>query len=173
MEQKPLTSFFNGFEKIITAIGSALLFIIVCLINLQVITRYFFRFQLSWSIEICSHLLLFALLLGASIAIRHASFASITLFIEKFPDRMKFCLSILNNVLTVIFSTACVIGCVEVAQKANLTKLLLPASHIPQSYIYIGVAVCFVLHVIFAVCNCVESYRFYHANGRMWKEGEI
>jgi TRAP-type C4-dicarboxylate transport system permease small subunit len=82
----------------------------VCLILLNVVTRSF-AFALFWVDELAIYTMIWAFMLGAACTIRTREGIAVTLLRDLASTRVKYCLIVLGDVLTLLFSALSLVAC--------------------------------------------------------------
>lgn len=109
---KSLMKIWTGFEDTIANIG---LVIAVLVVFVNVITRYFFSFSISWAEEIIRYSVVWASMMAASVIIKDNGHVSVSAFIEsKYVKKRKHTIEAFNYLVSFLFS------CVLAYAGANL-----------------------------------------------------
>ncbi len=93
----------NPIEKLIEKIGQAISWfnvILIGLICMDVLFRYFFSFTKNWILELEWHLYSMVFLLGSAFALQKEKHVRVDVFYQKFSERNK---TIVNLIGTIVF----------------------------------------------------------------------
>jgi TRAP-type C4-dicarboxylate transport system permease small subunit len=137
--------------SIIFSLGAIAFFV-----NLAVLFRYVLASPLTWTTEISSYLLVYTVLFGASIALRHNQFVRVEALSNLLPSRLRTIIAIGSQLLIGIFLLICIQSPSLLIQKAIITKTISPAMGIPMSHLYHLFRLGFVLMLFFVSINTAE-----------------
>jgi TRAP-type C4-dicarboxylate transport system permease small subunit len=129
---------------------------IVLFVNLAVFFRYVLSDPLTWTTEISSYLLVYTVLFGASIALRHNQFVKVEALLNLLPKRLKTWIIMLSHVMIALFLVVCIGSPSLLIKKAVITKTVSPALGIPMANLYQLLRVGFVFMLFFLSMNSVE-----------------
>lgn len=73
------------------------------IISLQIFSRALFDYSLSWSEELARYLSIYAVFLGAAVAIRSQKLISVEIIHQIIPTKVSRILKILVNIICIIF----------------------------------------------------------------------
>lgn len=121
---------FSFLEWVICALFAA----IIILGGLQVFFRYILESSLVWSEEVSKILFFYIIYIGAVLAIRNSSFASVDFLSRKFPPKFKRQVDLLIWALIVCFLVTVIILGTQIT--LNTVDQITPALEIPQAIIY-------------------------------------
>lgn len=138
--------------SIILSMGGIVLFV-----NLAVFFRYVLADPLTWTNEISSYLLVFSVLFGASIALRHNQFVKVEALSNVLSPRMRIFLMVGSRVLIAFFLLICIDSPSLLIQKAIITKTISPALGIPMVALYRLLRVGFACMLFFVSINTIDS----------------
>ena len=129
---------------------------IVIFVNLAVFYRYVLADPLTWTTEISAYLLVYTVLFGASIALRHNQFVKVEVLANLLPKRLKTLIIILSQVLIALFLLVCIGSPSMLIKKAIVTKTVSPALGIPMANLYQLLRVGFIFMLAFLCMNSIE-----------------
>ena len=129
---------------------------IVTFVNLAVFYRYVLADPLTWTTEISAYLLVYTVLFGASIALRHNQFVKVEVLANLLPKRLKTLIVLLSQVLIALFLVVCIGSPSMLIRKAIITKTVSPALGIPMVNLYHLLRVGFIFMLIFLIMNSIE-----------------
>ncbi len=139
--------------SIILSMGGIVLFV-----NLAVFYRYVLADPLTWTNEISSYLLVFSVLFGASIALRHNQFVKVEALSKVLPVPLRTLVVIGSQLLIAAFLIVCIQSPSLLIQKAIITKTISPALGIPMVQLYRLLRVGFVFMLFFVCINALEVF---------------
>lgn len=154
---KILQKLSKSFETIIKISIIASMGGIVLFVNLAVFFRYVLADPLTWTNEISSYLLVYSVLFGASIALRHNEFVKVEAIANMFPLRLQVFVAVGSQVLIAVFLVICIGSPSMLIQKAIVTKTISPALGIPMAHLYRLLRVGFACMLFFVSVNTIES----------------
>lgn len=137
--------------SIICSLGAIAFFV-----NLAVFFRYVLASPLTWTTEISSYLLVYTVLFGASIALRHNQFVKVEAVANLLPSRLGTAIAVGSQFLIVVFLAFCIQSPSMLIQKAVITKTISPAIGIPMSQLYRLLRLGFAFMLFFACVNIME-----------------
>lgn len=150
-------------EKISDSLERILKISIICslgaiafFVNLAVFFRYVLSSPLTWSTEISSYLLVYTVLFGASIALRHNQFVRVEALSNLLPSRLRTAVAVGSQLLIVVFLVLCIQSPSLLIQKAVITKTISPAIGIPMSHLYRLFRLGFAFMLFFVCVNVVK-----------------
>jgi TRAP-type C4-dicarboxylate transport system permease small subunit len=153
----------RGIEKISDTLETILkVFIIASLgaiaffVNLAVLFRYVLASPLTWTTEISSYLLVYTVLFGASIALRHNQFVKVEALSNLLPFPLRTVIAVGSQVLIAIFLVICIGSPSLLIQKAIITKTISPALGIPLVHLYRLLRLGFIFMLFFVSINTAE-----------------
>jgi len=129
---------------------------IVLFVNIAVFFRYVLSNPLTWTTEISSYLLVFTVLFGAAIGLRHNQFVKVEVLSNLLPRRLRTAVILTTQVLIALFLVVCIGSPTMLIQKAILTKTVSPALGIPMSNLYHLLRIGFVCMLFFFCMGTVE-----------------
>jgi TRAP-type transport system small permease protein len=126
---------------------------IVVFINLAVFFRYVLSDPLTWTTEISSYLLVYTVLFGASIALRHNQFVKVEAITNLLPRRLKIWILILTHALIALFLLVCIGSPSMLIKKAVITNTVSPALGISMANLYRLLRIGFIVMLFFLCMN--------------------
>lgn len=139
-------------------ISLLVLLISICLVMvLQVFFRYVAGYPLIWSEELARFLLVWLTLLGSGYAVRKNLHIEMPYFFDKFPEKTRYILQILINLLCISFFIYLIPYSLEtVIRQHNLTSTSLG---IPLSYLYIAVPIGFSILILRLIEHTIKVFK--------------
>lgn len=131
--------------------------IIVIVISLNVICRFFFNFSLPWAEEICRYCLVWGTFLGACCGYKTHELIGMTLLIRNLPQMIRWKIGLLVEIsIAILLVLALSFGCIYVKNSVNQ---LSPALQIPMAYIFISIPISSLFMLIFNIENIFTYFR--------------
>ena len=137
--------------SVISSLGAIAFFV-----NLAVLFRYVLASPLTWTTEISSYLLVYTVLFGASIALRHNQFVKVEALSNLLPSPLRTVVAVGSQVLIAIFLVICIGSPSLLIQKAVITKTISPALGIPMVHLYRLLRLGFIFMLFFVSINTAE-----------------
>ena len=137
------------------SLAGTFLVLITFSVFLQIFTRYFLHFSLSWPEELARFCFIWCCMLGACIAWEQRKLHDIDIVFKYFPNAFRPFVALGSNLLV------CVVLTVLVFYGAQLTALVhlqvSPAMEIRMSYVYIAVPFASALMLISYILDTIEK----------------
>lgn len=134
---------FNRVEDFLT-IGITLVLVVV--VFLQVVFRYFFNSPLAWSEELARYVFIWLVYISAAVVLRDDSHMSMDFFATRMPKKYRVVVDIVTKSLIALFMIMCIV------QSGTLIKITMsqasPSLSIPMGLIYLALPVSFVLMIL-------------------------
>ncbi len=130
------------FEEVIVII---LLGTMTFLVGLQVIMRYVMQDSLSWSEELARYVFIWMVNIGISYGVKKNRHISIDFLNTILPEKKAAILSIVADILFIVFSCYMIFYGGEVVRRIGITGQSTPALEIPMKYVYCALPVGFFL----------------------------
>lgn len=153
----------RGIEKISDTLETVLkisiifgLGAIAFFVNLAVLFRYVLSSPLTWTTEISSYLLVYTVLFGASIALRHNQFVKVEALSNLLPSPLRTVIAVGSQILIAVFLVICIGSPSLLIQKAVITKTISPALGIPMVHLYHLLRLGFIFMLFFVSMNTAE-----------------
>ena len=151
---------FSGFLENVVKVSIILSMAgIVLFVNLAVFFRYVLSDPLTWTTEISSYLLVYTVLFGASIALRHNQFVKVEALLNLLPKPLKTWIIMLSHVLIALFLVVCIGSPSLLIKKAAATKTVSPALGIPMANLYQLLRVGFIIMLFFLCMSSIKLIR--------------
>ena len=132
---------------------------IVLFVNLAVFFRYVLSDPLTWTTELSSYLLVYSVLFGASVALRHNHFVKVEALLDLLPKRLKTWIIMLSHVLIALFLVVCIGSPSMLIKKAVVTKTVSPALGIPMADLYQYLRIGFIFMLFFLCMSSLKLIR--------------
>jgi TRAP-type C4-dicarboxylate transport system permease small subunit len=131
--------------------------LLVVIVALQVMLRFFFRTGLFWGEEAIRLSFVWLVCLGIARAFRHGTHVSVELFVKRLPQRLQAFASLVNSLLCLAVMCAVIYsGLLMTTRNWDLMHVTLP---IPLGVLYLGFPVAGVLSIGPLAVEMVGSWR--------------
>jgi len=129
-------------------VATSLMFsIMLTIVVLGVVFRYFLNAPLSWSEEIPRYIMVWMTFMACSIAIKRKQHIGMVFFVERFPPAVRKYLTLLSNILIVIFLLVAMHHGYLLAQMVGGDQRT-PMANIPMAWLYLSIPVASLLMII-------------------------
>lgn len=89
-------------ENIFIVFSSVLLFVMVFIITLSVIGRFFFNSPFAWSVEFSEYIMLYVTMFSVSWILRQSAHVKLEILIDKVTEKTRKLLNLVTNVLGLV-----------------------------------------------------------------------
>ena len=146
---KKISDYLNSIIKVLVFVILAAMTIII---TIQIICRVFFT-ALSWTEELSRYLLVWGSLLTATVAYKQGAHIAITFIVEKLKDQRRKVISILANIISIIFFLIGIYyGIRMISLQVYQTS---PALLIPMKIIYLCLPLSFLIMLYYGIVNLI------------------
>jgi TRAP-type C4-dicarboxylate transport system permease small subunit len=121
---------------------------------LQVILRYVFNSPLMWAEELCRYLMIWGVMLGATVLMDGSRHMRIDFFIELLHANARKIVLVIIEIL--VFALAVLLSVQGIQYAGELSKVVTPALKIPKSFVVVSIPVCTLTWCLFTVNNIVD-----------------
>ncbi len=150
--------FFTLFQKFVLCVITLALIAMMCVIAVQVFTRYVIFYSLPWSEELSRYLFVFIVLNGINIAVTREKLIKIDALQNSIKSlRGRLGLDILHVIAGIIACVLIAIYCTDLFPVGRVQKS--PAMRIPMIIMYSVVFVGYVLSIIALVLKLIEKVK--------------
>jgi TRAP-type C4-dicarboxylate transport system permease small subunit len=130
-------SIIKWLDKNLEYICLAVLLIVMTVLSFtNVVLRYCFQSALSWSDEVCCYCLALSAFASLPCSIRYRTAIRVDTLVTVLPQRVKKILSLVCDVIMVVFLGVCIKGGVDVALNSASINQKSPALQIPVVWLY-------------------------------------
>lgn len=143
-------------NKIVGIVLSLALAVMSVLIVVQVLTRYVVNISLTWSEEAARYLLIYAVFLGAALAMRKQQHIAIEFLVQSVNEKMRAVLKLLILIISIGFFVMLFAKGVEILQFVGNQKS--PALRIPMSIPYAAIPIGAGLLIINSLAVMLEMF---------------
>lgn len=144
-------NFIDVFFEWVSIVAIAL---VMFLVLLQVFYRYALNDPIGWTQEISVFCTMIVVMLGSAMAFKHGEHISISFFVELFPVKMQRALTIIANLITIIFLGTLSYQSWLLSKRAMMQ--VSPTSGIPLGYIILFVTVGTALSAIYLIPQLIK-----------------
>jgi TRAP-type C4-dicarboxylate transport system permease small subunit len=142
-------------DSIVRWLIIALMTVMTVTVTMQILFRYVFNIPLGWSEEAARFAFVWVSFFGASALMRVREHINVTVFIERFPARLKtLCVLVAN-----IGGLGCVylflVGGIDLTR--NEWGQLAPAMEIPMGWVYLAIPISATLMAIWMILQTVQT----------------
>lgn len=152
------------FAKIELIIGLLLLTVIVILVFMASVMR-FFGHPLIWSVDFAQLLFIWLCFLGANRSLRAKGHLGVDFFIRRFSVRSRFLLECVLSFFIIIFLLTLAVKGVELTLLNK--ERLFGDSGIPYAFVTIAVPIGCIFLSITIVCNFIDAWRNHASKGTL------
>lgn len=121
---------FNGIQLLL----GAMLAVMIGLVFLNVILRFFFNSGLVWSEEVSRYVFVYVIYLGAIVAMKENAHLGVDTFIKKAPEKLKFLLYIVGRLVIIAVMAILCKGTLAMVIQSSTAKAA--ATGLPLSVVY-------------------------------------
>lgn len=121
---------------------------------LQVIFRYLIQFPLFWTEEFARYCLVWASLIGASVALRRGEHIAVTFFVDLFPVRVRAFMAMIARISVGIMLTVVLWGGIKLVIVTSTQ--LSPALRLPMAVPYLALPVCSAIMLFHVITSIVS-----------------
>ena len=132
-----------------------LMFFMTVTVSLQIVFRYVFNIPLGWSEEVARFSFVWVSFFGASALMRVREHINVTIFVDRFPPRLRSGAVLGANLCGLICIYFFLIG--GIALTTNEWGQLAPAMQIPMGWVYLVIPVSAGLMAIWMVSHTIEA----------------
>jgi TRAP-type C4-dicarboxylate transport system permease small subunit len=124
-------------------------------VSLQIVFRYVFNIPLGWSEEVARFSFVWVSFFGASALMRVREHINVTVFVDRFPPRLRAGAVLAANLCGLICVYFFLIGGISLT--TNEWRQLAPAMQIPMGWVYLVIPVSAGLMAIWMVIHTIEA----------------
>ena len=148
----------NIMNRITEVILVIVLTAMAVVVFLQVIFRYVLNFPLFWTEEFARYCLVWASLLGSSVAVKRGQHIAVTIFLERFPPALHRVLQITALVAVAVILTVILWGGIQLVAitRAQISPALRVSMSIPYLAVPVGAAL-MLLHTIGFIFEAINT----------------
>jgi len=141
-----------------------LMVVMTVVVSLQIIFRYVFNVPLDWSEEVARFSFVWVSFFGASALMRVREHINVTVFLDRFPPRMRASAVLLANLCGLVCVYFFLVG--GIALTYHEWRQLAPATEIPMGWVYLVIPLTSVLMAIWLIIQTIESVLQLAGRGR-------
>ena len=136
---RAVTKLFDKLEWLLKQISSCLMVVFTFLVFLQVFTRYFLNFPLSWTEQLARYLFIWMIMLGAPITFYRKNPMSFDLLVQSLPAKFKYAVELFAIILIILFSMY--YGYQAITLAAKVMGRYTTGVEVPLTFMYSSMAV--------------------------------
>lgn len=145
-------------NKVVEVAGVAVLILMIIATSLQVITRYVLNASLTWSDELARYCFIWCSMLGATVACKRGSHATIDVFVSKFKGKAKKIHKVIVYLILIYIAAILSVKGIQVVMLVQLQRST--AMHIPMSIVYAALPVNTIIIAIQFLLNLIVILRY-------------
>jgi TRAP-type C4-dicarboxylate transport system permease small subunit len=142
-------------DGIVRWVVIVLMFVMTVAVFLQILFRYVFNIPLGWSEEMARFSFVWVSFFGASALMRVREHINVSVFVDRFPPRLRTVAVFLANICALICVYFFLVG--GIALTSNEWRQLAPAMEIPMGWVYLAIPISSALMVVWIVIQTIES----------------
>ena len=150
-----LSAIRGAVDRVIRWIVIVLMLFMTVIVSLQIVFRYVFNIPLGWSEEVARFSFVWVSFFGASALMRVREHINVTVFVERFPPRLRSGAVFVANLCGLLCVYFFLIG--GIALTTNEWRQLAPAMQIPMGWVYLVIPVSAALMAIWMVIHTIEA----------------
>lgn len=144
---------FNGIQLLL----GAMLAVMIALVFLNVILRFFFNSGLVWSEEVSRYVFVYVIYLGAIVAMKENAHLGVDTFIKNCPEKLKWLLFVVGRVIIITVMAILFKGSLAMVIQSSTAKAA--ATGLPLSVVYgIGLVTASAI-ILIALLNIIDVIR--------------
>lgn len=148
-----ITDVFNKFCGYLVALMMA---VMTGLIFWQVISRYVLGSSLAWSEELSRFLMIYVVLIGASLALRNRNLLAVEVVPELLNEKFKKWIVILTHLISMVFYYILIVYGLDLAQK--FSNQIAPGTGISMYIIYLSLPIGGILFFMNSITCIFEEF---------------
>ena len=137
-------------ELIFDSLSCFLIIVMTLIIIIRVFMRFFFNVTPSWSEELTSLFMVWVTMIGITIGIRDDKHLSVSLFYDRFPEKFRRIIDIVNHLL-ILFFVLYVMTYNGIQMVVLTSRSRLSSIPVPNSTLYIMVPVAGFFSTVFII----------------------
>ena len=150
-----LSTIRGAVDRVIRWIVIVLMLFMTVVVSSQIVFRYVFNIPLGWSEEVARFSFVWVSFFGASALMRVQEHINVTVFVERFPPRLRAGAVFVANLCGLLCVYFFLIG--GIALTTNEWRQLAPAMQIPMGWVYLVIPVSAGLMAIWMAIHTIEA----------------
>ena len=150
-----LSAIQRGLNGLVRWIIIVLMLVMTVTVSLQIVFRYVFNVPLAWSEEMARFAFVWVSFFGASALMRVREHINVSVFVDRFPLRLRTVAVFLANICALICVYFFLVG--GIALTTNEWRQLAPAMEIPMGWVYLVIPISTGLMAIWIVIQTIEA----------------
>lgn len=152
---KYFSKLLDGIQKVYKFLIIVAMAIFTVVIILSVIWRYALGNPITWSEQLCRFMFVWAIMLGIPIYYREGLATYLDLLVEKFPEGIKKTVSIIMDILVVLFGAFYGYSSLLYIMQAGATKF--QGLGLPSGFVYASELACSIFLVLCAIESILKK----------------
>lgn len=148
----------NLLDRCVEGLTSLMFSVMLAIVVLGVIFRYFLNSPLSWSEEIPRYIMVWMTFTACSIALKRKQHIGMVFFLDKFPSLIRKFLTLISNIMIAIFLLVATRHGFLLAQMVGGDQRT-PMANIPMAWLYYAIPVASILMIIQLVRLTIEEFK--------------
>ena len=99
-----------AFYKVSKKLGAFVLLVLVAVITVSIVARYFFNNPFTWTEELCTFLFIWFSFLGATLATYEKRHVSVDMIVSRLPRTVNNIIKVCTNLLILVFFVLLIVG---------------------------------------------------------------
>lgn len=153
----------NKISDVVYFIEKVLAFTLAMTLLISMVGGFFFRYVLKspllWSDELAIFCLIWITFIGGSMVLKEKSSPSITLFIDAVSKTYKKYLTIISNLILLIFVAYVLYLAMDWIMKPNIFIQKSTALNWPKIYFYLSIPISFAFSTIHVINNTIQTFK--------------
>ena len=149
---------YRGLVRVEVIVSVVLVVVLLALVSLQVFTRFVLHAPLIWTEEVARFTFVWFVFVAATFVTARRREIVVTLYSAKKTGRVMAGIDTFAALVSAVFATILAIGSVQLS--IQVSKLVLPASNIPQSVFYASAVIGFSLIAFHSLVNAYLAVRY-------------
>lgn len=162
--RKVLSAIRRTVDGVVRWVVIVLMLVMTVAVSAQILFRYVFNIPLGWSEEMARFAFVWVSFFGASALMRAREHINVTVFLDRFPPRLRAAAILIANVGAVICVYFFLVG--GIALTTNEWAQLAPATEIPMGWVYLVIPVSSGLMGIWVVTQTIEAALRFRGKGQ-------
>jgi len=157
---KKTESIFFAIVKVLEKLVGLLLIIglsvIIILMTMQIINRYFVRNPFVWTEELCRYIFVWITIMGAGLALRRFELVGVNFILDKIPGKIQTLIRVVGLLGITLFIFILTRYGLKLLMTAVRGRTLSPALRLPMHIVYLIFPIGGTIMFIFAIACIVE-----------------
>lgn len=141
-------------------------FLVVILVGLMfialtagVLSRYFFKIPLHWADETAIFSLVWLTFIGGSMSLKQGGISSVTIFLDRMPERLRKTLIFITNSLVLAFALLILVYSIKWVLQPTIAFQMSPVMEVPMIYPYLCVPIGMLFFSIHSLTRFADTFK--------------